>query len=113
MGWFDEQIKQRKKNDNAVFEEAFVGIADAVLGSKMASAFTTDKEKAKDSIDQILRYYKVKPLEVPDSIKGLHDRLEYLLRLHGIMRRNINLEKGWYKDSIGGILGTRKDDGSR
>lgn len=112
MGWFDEQIKQRKKNDNAVFEEAFVGIADAVLGSKMASAFTTDEEKAKDSIDQILRYYKVKPLEVPDSVKGLHDRLEYLLRPHGIMRRNINLEKGWYKDSIGGILGTRKDDGS-
>lgn len=112
MGWFDEQIKQRKKNDDAVFEEAFVGIADAVLGSKMASAFTTDEEKAKDSIDQILRYYKVKPLEVPDSVKGLHDRLEYLLRPHGIMRRNINLEKGWYKDAIGGILGTRKDDGS-
>lgn len=112
MGWFDEQIKQRKKNDDAVFEEAFVGIADAVLGSQMASAFTTDEEKAKDSIDQILRYYKVKPLEVPDSVKGLHDRLEYLLRPHGIMRRNINLEKGWYKDAIGGILGTRKDDGS-
>ena len=25
---------------------------------------------------------------------------------------NINLEKGWYKDAIGAILGTRKDDGS-
>ena len=32
MGWFDEQIKQRKKSDNAVLEEAFVSIADAVLG---------------------------------------------------------------------------------
>lgn len=112
MGWFDEQIKQRKKNDDAVFEEAFAGIADAVLGTKMASAFTTNEEKAKDAIDQILCYYKVKPLEVPDSIKGLHDRLEYLLRPHGIMRRNIHLEKGWHRDSIGAILGTRKDDGS-
>ena len=38
MGWFDEQIKQRKKNDEDLFSEAFVGIADAVLGSKMSAA---------------------------------------------------------------------------
>lgn len=112
MGWFDEQIKQRKKNDDSVFEEAFVGMADAVLGSKMSSAFTSDEAKAQGAIEEILKFYKVKQREVPDSVKGLNDRLEYLLRPHGIMRRNINLEKGWYKDSIGAVLGTRKDDGS-
>ena len=112
MGWFDEQIRLRKQNDDAVFEEAFVGMADAVLGSKMSSAFTTNEAKAQGAIEEILKFYKVKPREVPDSIKGLNDRLEYLLRPHGIMRRNINFEKGWYKDSIGAVLGTRKDDGS-
>ena len=112
MGWFDEQIRLRKQNDDAVFEEAFVGMADAVLGSKMSSAFTSDEAKAQGAIEEILKFYKVKPREVPDSIKGLNDRLEYLLRPHGIMRRHINLKKGWYKDSIGAILGTRKDDGS-
>ena len=112
MGWFDEQIRLRKKNDDSVFEEAFVGMADAVLGSKMSSAFTRDEAKAQGAIEEILKFYKVKQREVPDSVKGLNDRLEYLLRPHGIMRRNINLEKGWYKDSIGAVLGTRKDDGS-
>ncbi len=112
MGWFDEQIKQRKRNDDAIFEEAFVGIADAVLGSKMSAAFVSNEERAEDAIGEILKYYKVKPREVPDSVKGLNDRLEYLLRPHGIMRRNVNLEKGWYKDAIGALLGTRKDDGS-
>ena len=112
MGWFDEQIRLRKKNDDSVFEEAFVGMADAVLGSKMSSAFTSDEAKAQGAIEEILKFYKVKQREVPDSVKGLNDRLEYLLRPHGIMRRNINLEKGWYKDSIGAVLGTRKDDGS-
>ena len=34
MGWFDEQIRQRRKNDEEVFSEAFVDIADAVLGTK-------------------------------------------------------------------------------
>ncbi len=112
MGWFDEQIKQRKKNDEDLFSEAFVGIADAVLGSKMSAAFTNDEAKAQGAIEKILKYYHVKPREVPDSIKGLNDRLEYLLRPNGIMRRNVNLEKGWYKDAIGAVLGTRKDDGS-
>ena len=112
MGWFDEQIKQRKKNDEDLFSEAFVGIANAVLGSKMSAAFTNDEAKAQGAIEEILKYYHVKPREVPDSVKGLNDRLEYLLRPNGIMRRNVNLEKGWYKDAIGAVLGTRKDDGS-
>ncbi len=112
MGWFDEQIKQRKRNDDTIFEEAFVGIADAVLGSKMSAAFVSVEVKAVDAIAEILKYYKVKPREVPESVKGLNDRLEYLLRPHGIMRRNVNLEKDWYKDAIGALLGTRKDDGS-
>ena len=42
MGWFDEQIKQRKRNDDLVFEEAFAGITNAVLGSAMSWAFASD-----------------------------------------------------------------------
>ena len=34
MGWFDEQIRQRKKEDNAVFAEALQEIAGAVTGEE-------------------------------------------------------------------------------
>ena len=112
MGWFDEQIKQRKQSDDQLFEEAFVRIADAVLGTKMSSAYQSDEAKASGEIGEILKYYKIKPKEVPDTVKGLDDRLEYLLRPHGIMRRNVELPKGWYRDAIGAMLGRRKDDGS-
>ena len=112
MGWFDEQIKQRKQSDDQMLEEAFVRISDAVLGTKMAAAYQTDETKASGEISEILKYYKIKPKEVPDSVKGLDERLEYLLRPHGIMRRNIQLPKGWYRDAIGAILAKRKDDGS-
>ena len=107
MGWFDEQIKQRKKTDDALFEEAFVGIADAVLGSRLSAAFKSDEAKAQGAIEEILKYYKVKAREVPDSVKGLEDRLEYLLRPYGIMRRRVELQKGWYAEAIGAMLGTR------
>ena len=112
MGWFDEQIKQRKQKDNEIFSEAFVGIADAVLGSRLVSAYSTDEEKAEDAIGEILKYYHVKPREIPASVKGLNDRLEFLLRPYGIMRRRVKLEKGWYRDAIGAMLATRVDDGS-
>ena len=112
MGWFDEQIKQRKRTDDEMFAEAFVGITHAVLGTKVSSAFASDEARAQDAIEEILKFYHVKPRQVPDSVKGLNDRLEYLLRPHGIMRRNVNLEKGWYRDGIGAVLGARRDDGS-
>ena len=112
MGWFDEQIKQRKQSDDQLLEEAFVRMADAVLGTKMASAYQNDEDKAAGEIGEILRYYRIRPREVPDAVKGLEDRLEYLLRPNGIMRRNVKLEKGWYRDAIGAILGRRRDDGT-
>ena len=112
MGWFDEQIKQRKQSDDQLFEEAFVRMADAVLGTKMASAYQSDEAKASGEISEILKYYHIKPREVPDTVRGLDDRLEYLLRPHGIMRRNVTLPRGWYKDAVGALLARRKDDGS-
>lgn len=112
MGWFDEQIRERKKADNEILQEAIANMADAVLGSKMSAAFANDQAKAETAIEHILRFYHVKPIEVPDSIKGINDRLEYLLRPHGIMRRNVELKKNWYKDAIGAVLGARIDDGS-
>ena len=112
MGWFDAQIKQRKQNDDEIFSEAFVDIADAVLGSRQASIYSTDEEKAEDAIGEILKYYHVKPREIPTSVKGLNDRLEFLLRPYGIMRRRVKLEKGWHRDAIGAMLTKRKDDGT-
>ncbi len=112
MGWFDEQIKERKQNDDAVFAAAFAGIADAVLGKKLSSAFESDAQKAKNAIDSILSFYHVKTQEVPDSIKNLNEQLEYLMRPYGIMRRRVKLEKGWYKNAIGAMLGVKKSDSS-
>ena len=34
MGWFDEQIRQRKDNDKDVFSEALFDIVGAVSGKK-------------------------------------------------------------------------------
>lgn len=112
MGWFDEQIKQRRQNDNEVFEDSFIQIAGSVMGAKVSAALKDQKQIARDAVEEILKYYHVKAREVPEDIKDRNERLEYVLRPYGIMRRSVRLAKGWYKDAVGAMLGIRKSDGT-
>ena len=111
MGWFDEQIKQRKQNDQDVFTDAFINIAGAVMGSRLSSALNDERQQMKNAFDEILRFYHINTKDIPDNITDRNEQLEYLLRPHGIMRRTVTLSKGWYKDAIGAMLGIRKSDG--
>lgn len=111
MGIFDEQISNRKQNDDTDFENALLNIAGSVIGQKLTTAFKDDRRIAKDSIDEILKYYHIDPVEIPKNITELEDQLEYVLRPHGIMKRTVKLSKGWHRDAFGAMLGVRKDTG--
>ena len=80
MGWFDEQIRQRKQNDDEVFADAFVNIAGAVMGKRFSSALKDDRQAVRDSIDEILKFYHIKSREIPDTLHNLHEQLEYLMQ---------------------------------
>ena len=111
MGWFEEQIATRKKYDDDIYGESFLKIANAVLGKEMLTSIEDEMLRTRDAISRILSYHRVKMTEVPDNIKNVNEQLEYLLRPHGIMRREVVLSKGWYKDAYGAMLGMRKDTG--
>lgn len=112
MGWFNEQIKERKISDNNAFEASFDNIAASVLGKKMSSALNDSRIITKNAIDAILKFYHVPSREVPEELEDMNEQLEYLMRPYGIMRRSVILESGWYKDAIGAMLGIRKDNGT-
>ncbi len=112
MGWFDEQIRQRKKADEDAFSDSFGEIAGAIMGRRMYEALSDNRRVTTDAVGEILRYYHATCGEVPDSITDINEVLEYLMRPVGIMRRNVRLEKGWYKDATGAMLGVRRDDNS-
>ena len=113
MGWFDEQIRERKRQDNERFADAIDEISFIITRKKPPFSREMDESAKQESITRaigkVLGYYHIKPKEVPHDIKGLQDQLEYLCRPHGVMRRTVKLEKGWYKDAVGALLGTRKD----
>ena len=112
MGWFEKQVKQREELDQQLFEDAFFRAAEVVLGKRIASEMSDDRIITKQAIEDILKYYHFKPVEIPKGVKDHEEQLNFSLRPHGIMRRNINLEEGWYRDSYGPIMAYMKEDGS-
>ena len=112
MGWFNEQIKERKLHDDEMMAEAVASIAGAVTGKRVAAAAAADSRRARTAVEDILKFYHVKGGEVPDSVKDFNEQLEFLLRPRGIMRRTVKLEKGWHKDAVGALLAVRKSDGA-
>lgn len=111
MGWFDEQIKDRKRNDDDAFAEAFANMASAITGKKIEASLNNDRTVTKNAIDEILKYYHAKSREVPDGISDMNEQLEYLMRPYGIMRRTVKLEEGWYRDAAGAMLGVLAESG--
>jgi len=112
MGWFDEQIRQRKQSDQELFEDSIFRMASVVLGRQGSGVLNDARFVTKAAIDEILKYYRCKSVEIPDSIEDADEQLEYCLRPHGLMRRNVKLEGAWYKDAYGPMLAFRREGGT-
>ena len=87
MGWFNDQILERRKNDNEALENAFVDVVSAVLGDRAATAARDERFIIKSAIDEVLKYYHIPSADVPEDIRDRDGQLEYLLRPWGVMRR--------------------------
>jgi len=104
MGWFDEQIRLRKLNDEEMFEDSFLDMAGAVMGGKLQASLESSRVKTKNAIDTILRTFHVRTREIPEEVTDLEEQLDYLLDPQGIMRRMVKLPREWYKDAAGSYL---------
>ena len=108
MGWFDNQIKMRMQQDEEAFSDAFIHIAGAIMGKKLTAALHDRSVQARNSIEEILKFYHIKSSELPENIKSVDEQLEFVMRPHGIMRRTVSLTGEWHQDAMGAMLGTLK-----
>ena len=113
MSWFEEQLQSRENFDNADMSDAIDSIVSAVMGVRLQDALSSD-EIASSAIDEILKYYhcKSKTTTIPAELNSIEEKIEYCTRPFGIMNRTVTLEKGWYRHTIGAMLGTLTEDGS-
>ena len=111
MGWFDKQTRDVMQSDQELFEESLLRMASVVLNDEEAEEAWNRHIITKEAVDEILKYYKFKPVEIPAGISDPGEQLEYSLRPYGIMRREVLLKDKWYRDSFGPLLVFRKEDG--
>ena len=111
VGWFENQIEERRAADQQLLEDAFVQVAGVVLGERSAQKMHDARIVTKDAIDEILKYFHRKPTELPESLKSVEEQMEYSLRPYGIMRRGVELTEGWYHDAFGPVLAFTKEEG--
>ncbi|MBO4266160.1 MAG: ATP-binding cassette domain-containing protein [Lachnospiraceae bacterium] len=105
MGWFEDQIKERNEADENAINDAFSGIAGAVVGKSEAMSSPETETDMANPIKQILDCYHIASENVP-AAEDIDKVLEYFTRSYGIMHRRVRLEKGWYKDASGPMLAT-------
>ena len=111
MGWFENQIEERRSADQQLLEDSFVKIAGVVLGQRTAQKIGDERIVTKTAIDEILKYYHCKSVELPEDLKTAEEQLDYSLRPYGLMRRTVELTEDWYKDAFGPILAFTKEEG--
>jgi len=112
MGWFEDQVKERRTAEQRELEDSFEKIAGVVLGRMTAGRLNDKRIVASNVIEEVLKYYGYKPVDYPNSVKAGEEQLDYALRHYGMMRRNVTLEGKWYKDAFGAMIAFTKDDGT-
>ena len=111
MSWFDDQIAFEKLKDDEALSEAYINIAGAVVGRRIQQAWQDESVAARNALEDICKYYRVKPREIPETITELTAQLDYALQPCSVMRRSVKLRKGWHRDAVGTMLGVRTTDG--
>ncbi len=109
MSWFSEQLKNRMKKDKEDFENSFVELSSVVLGeTAIARAINNDRKKTQNAIEEVLKFYNAKIVELPNKLDDMNEQLEYMLRPTGIMRRAVELKGKWWKNAVGAFIGQTK-----
>lgn len=113
MSWFDEQIEERRYRDAEDFADAMDELSSIITKKKFiinsALNESVKQTSVTKAIHQILQYYRVKPIELQYEANTMEEQLEQFCRPYGIMHRTVKLDSGWYRDSVGAMLGTKKD----
>ena len=109
MGWFEDQVTERRSAEQRALEDSFEKAAGVVLGRRAAERLNDKRIVTANVIEEILKHHHCKPVEFPNDIEAGEQQLDYALRHYGMMRRNVVLNEKWYTDAFGALIAFTKD----
>ncbi|NLI21476.1 MAG: hypothetical protein GX418_08025, partial [Clostridiales bacterium] len=69
--WFDEQLRERMRRDRDRFDSAFCGLASVIMGERFGERFHNDRQRVKNAVDEVLRYFRIPLTPVPETAEDL------------------------------------------
>ncbi len=108
MGWFDEQVRQRKRIDEELFEGAYENITRKITGRREADGVR--KGSIRSAIDEVFDYYHYQKVDIPSNIEDPIEQIEYAAGTVGMMKANLTLHGSWETDCYGPIICFFKED---
>ena len=111
MGWFDEQIENRKRQERKLLSDSFEKLELTITGHKSGSGFPEGAD-VNDALEALLKYFGIREREIPARLKNFEEKLDYLLTSSDIMYRKVDLESGWRKDAMGAMITSLKESGA-
>ena len=111
LSLFEEQLKTREYNDESVISDALEQITGSVTGKRISAAVADERLRSLDAINQVLGYFGKHPCDMPEKITKTEDQIDYAVRPHGIMYREVRLDKEWYKNAVGVMIAAKKEGG--
>ena len=104
--FMESQIEMRTRLDAELTERAYAELAASVTAPNAAPRFTADDiEQMDGAAKACLKRIGVEPGGVPSDVKDPDERIEWLCRPTGTMRRSVRLEGGWSTQAFGTMLG--------
>lgn len=102
MGWFEEQVKKRKKLDEMTFEDSFLSLA----GIRSEKQKDLSDEAVRDNfvISQILSYFHHQMIPIPNNIDNFKDKLTYALSQFDIEYHKVELNENYVGDPNAPLL---------
>ena len=102
MGWFEEQVKKRKKLDNQSFEDSFMSLAGLKIDNK--NNLSEEALRENYAISQILTFFHHQMVDIPTNITVFKDKLNYALKQYDIEYRKVELNDEYVHDTKSPIL---------
>ena len=110
MNIYESQILERENYDRQFTERAFDELAASVSSGGDAWEFiSADAEGTDRATVACLKYLKIQPGWVPESVKDPEERIDWLCRPSGTMYRKVTLIGKWYRSACGAMLGVLSD----
>ena len=109
MGWFEEQIRQKIEVQRRDLDDALMEMAEIVVSDREMIQYNDERIVVKNAVQELLRFYHMKEIQIPESVTGTEQILDYVCSTAGLMKREVRLEEGWYRHLTGAMLGVLKD----